>query len=78
MEGELVDCRSPFGKIIWKNAYVKHFLTQDTKTFKERRFNTHDACGNVAATNNKLVERYFNLNTRTKEKEDLFYGKEKC
>ena len=35
-------------------------------------------CGNVAATNNKLVERYFNLNNRTKEKEDLFYAKEKC
>ena len=49
-----------------------------TQEFIERRFNTHDACGNVAATNNKLIERYFNLNNRTKEKEDLFYAKEKC
>lgn len=68
----------PWQKPIWEVAYVKHFITKSAEEFIERRFNKLDACGNVAATNNKLVERYFNLNTRTKEKEDLFYAKEKC
>lgn len=69
--GEKVDSNSPFMQPIWEKAFVKHFLTKSTEEFKKRRFNTKDACGNKVATSNVLIERYFSLNERTPEKEEL-------
>lgn len=72
VNGEKVDGNSPFMKPIWDVAYIKHMLTKSTQEFVKRRFNTKDACGNIAATSNVLMERYFSLNERTPEKEAIF------
>lgn len=69
--GEKVDSNSPFMQPIWDIAYIKHMLTKSTEEFVKRRFNKLDACGNKVATSNVLIERYFSLNERTKEKEEL-------
>lgn len=72
MNGAIVNIDSPWSKPIWSRAFVRHFLSQDTETFCKRRFNVKDACGNVVADTNKLIDRYYNLNKRTKEKDDIF------
>lgn len=72
MNGVQVSVDSPWSKPIWSRAFVRHFLTQDTTTFCERRLGKLDACGNSVGDIDKLKSRYFNVNKRTKEKEDIF------
>lgn len=63
---------SPFQNVCWDFAFVKHFITKSAEEFAQRRFNTADACGNVVATNDKLIDRFFNLNGYD-EKTDKFF-----
>lgn len=63
---------SPWQKINWNGGYLNHYITKSTEEFAKRRFNKKDACGNVVASNDKLIERYFNLNGRSKKAEDYF------
>ena len=72
MNGVQVSVDSPWSKPIWSRAFVRHFLTQDTTTFCERRLGKLDACGNSVGDIDKLESRYFNLNKRTPEKEKIF------
>ena len=72
MLGNFVDGTKPWMKPVWETAFVRHYLTQDTETFCKRRFNVKDACGNVVADTNKLIDRYYTLNKRTQEKDDVF------
>lgn len=72
MNGLQVNCDSPWSKPIWNRAFVRHFITQDTTTFCERRLNKLDATGNSVGDMEKLKSRYFNLNKRTPEKESIF------
>ncbi len=72
MLGNFVDGAKPWMKPIWETAFVRHYLTQDTETFCKRRFNVKDACGNVVADTNKLIDRYYAINKRTQEKDDIF------
>lgn len=44
MNGVQVSVDSPWSKPIWSRAFVRHFLTQDTTTFCERRLGKLDAC----------------------------------
>lgn len=52
-------------------AYVKHFITKTVTEFCERRFGVTDACGNKVAEPEVLKRWFFNLNTYTKEKEQI-------
>lgn len=72
VNGEIVNGDSPFMKPTWDIAYIKHMLTKSTEEFAKRRLNKKDACGNVVASNDKLIERYFRLNGYSKETEDFF------
>ena len=63
---------SPWQEVCWDFAFIKHYITKSAEEFAKRRFNTKDACGNVVATNDKLIERYFRLNGYDKETEDFF------
>ena len=63
---------SPFQNVCWDFAFVKHFITKSAEEFAQRRFNATDACGNVVATNDKLIDRFFSLNGYD-EKTDKFF-----
>ena len=64
---------SPFtNELCLKRGFVRHYITKSTREFCERRLNTKDACGNVVADFDTLKRWYFNLNTYSKEKEDIF------
>ena len=62
---------SPFQDLCLDRGFVQHYLTKSTREFCERRLNTKDACGNVVADFDTLKRWYFNLNTYSKEKEDI-------
>lgn len=63
---------SPFtNELCLKRGFVRHYITKSTQEWCERRLNTKDACGNVVADFDTLKRWYFNLNTYSKEKEDI-------
>ena len=62
---------SPFQDLCLDRGFVQHYITKSTREFCERRLNTKDACGNVVADFDSLKRFYFNLNTYSKEKEDI-------
>ena len=63
---------SPWQEVSWDFAFIKHYITKSAEEFAKRRFNTKDACDNVVASNDKLIERYFRLNGYDKDTEDFF------
>lgn len=62
---------SPFQDLCLDRGFVQHYITKSTREWCERRLNTKDACGNVVADFDTLKRWYFNLNTYSKEKEDI-------
>lgn len=63
---------SPFtNELCLKSGFVRHYITKSTREWCERRLNTKDACGNVVADFDSLKRFYFNLNTYSKEKENI-------
>ena len=62
---------SPFQDLCLDRGFVRHYLTKSTEEWCERRLNTKDACGNVVADFDTLKRWYFNLNTYSKEKENI-------
>ena len=69
-KGQIVQ-DSPFQNLCLDRGYVQHFITKSCREWCERRLNTKDACGNVVADFDTLKRWYFNLNTYSKEKEDI-------
>lgn len=63
---------SQFQELCLDRGFIQHYITKSTREFCERRLNTKDACGNVVADFDSLKRFYFNLNTYSKEKEDIF------
>lgn len=61
---------SPFQEVCWETAFIRHYLTKSTEEWCERRLNKIDATGNGFDINNQR-RWYFNLNTITKEKQDI-------
>lgn len=71
-EGKQVNMDAPFtNELCLKRGFVRHYITKSTQEWCERRLNTKDACGNVVADFDTLKRWYFNLNTYSKEKEDI-------
>ena len=71
-DGKQVNMDSPFtNELCLKRGFVRHYICKSTREWCERRLNTKDACGNVVADFDTLKRWYFNLNTYSKEKEDI-------
>ena len=71
-DGKQVNMDAPFtNELCLKRGFVRHYLTKSTEEWCERRLNTVDACGNVVADFDTLKRWYFNLNTYSKEKENI-------
>ena len=62
---------SPVQDLCLDRGFVQHYITKSCREWCERRLNTKDACGNVVADFDTLKRWYFNLNTYSKEKEDI-------
>ena len=70
-KGQQVNMDSPFQDLCLDRGFVQHYICKSTREWCERRLNTKDACGNVVADFDTLKRWYFNLNTYSKEKEDI-------
>lgn len=71
-DGKQVNMDSPLtNELCLKRGFVRHYICKSTREWCERRLNTKDACGNVVADFDTLKRWYFNLNTYSKEKEDI-------
>ena len=70
-EGKQVNIDSPFQDLCLKRGFIDHYICKSTTEWCERRLNTKDACGNVVADFDTLKRWYFNLNTYSKEKENI-------
>lgn len=71
-DGKQVNMDAPFtNELCLKRGFVRHYITKSVTEWCERRLNTKDACGNVVADFDTLKRWYFNINTYSKEKEDI-------
>jgi len=70
-KGQQVNMDSPFQDLCLDRGFVQHYICKSTREWCERRLNTTDACGNVVADFDTLKRFYFNLNTFSREKEDI-------
>lgn len=72
MKGHTVNPYSAWIMPVYEVAFIHHYITKSAEEYCKRRFQKTDACGNIVADVDKLIERYFNLNKLTKEKEEVF------